>query len=106
MTCAFEQSKGNLVACGGLDNLCSVYQLNQPQVMRSHRELAQHDGYLSCCKFVGENSILTSSGDSTCILWDVELGSFYSISMTYVVDKMYFCLQDNQKRHLQITKGM
>lgn len=32
MTCAFEQTKGNLVACGGLDNICSVYQLNQPQV--------------------------------------------------------------------------
>lgn len=75
MTCAFEQSRGNLVACGGLDNLCSIYQLNQPQVMRSHRELAAHDGYLSCCRFVGESSILTSSGDSTCMLWDVELGT-------------------------------
>ncbi len=74
MTCAFEQSKGNLVACGGLDNLCSIYQLNQPQVMRSYRELAAHDGYLSCCRFVGESNILTSSGDSTCMLWDIELG--------------------------------
>lgn len=42
--------------------------------MRSYRELAQHDGYLSSCRFVDEGSILTSSGDSTCILWDVELG--------------------------------
>lgn len=74
MTCAFEQSKGNLVACGGLDNLCSIYQLNQPQVMRSYRELAAHDGYLSCCRFINEGSILTSSGDSTCMLWDIELG--------------------------------
>jgi len=74
MTCAFEQTKGNLVACGGLDNLCSIYQLNQPQVMRSHRELAAHDGYLSCCRFLSENQILTSSGDSTCMLWDIELG--------------------------------
>eukprot|EP00602_Paraphysomonas_sp_CaronLab_P004094 CAMPEP_0185023780 /NCGR_PEP_ID=MMETSP1103-20130426/6407_1 /TAXON_ID=36769 /ORGANISM="Paraphysomonas bandaiensis, Strain Caron Lab Isolate" /LENGTH=349 /DNA_ID=CAMNT_0027556525 /DNA_START=129 /DNA_END=1175 /DNA_ORIENTATION=+ len=72
MTCAFEQSKGNLVACGGLDNLCSIYQLNQPQVMRSHRELAAHDGYLSCCRFIDESQILTSSGDSTCMLWDIE----------------------------------
>jgi guanine nucleotide-binding protein G(I)/G(S)/G(T) subunit beta-1 len=74
MTCAFEQSKGNLVACGGLDNLCSIYQLNQPQISRSFRELAAHDGYLSCCRFIGENSILTSSGDQTCMLWDIELG--------------------------------
>ena len=63
MTCAFEQTKGNLVACGGLDNLCSIYQLNTQQVMRSHRELAAHDGYLSCCRFVNDNSIITSSGD-------------------------------------------
>jgi len=74
MTCAFEQSKGNLVACGGLDNLCSIYQLNQQTVVRSYKELAAHDGYLSCCRFIGENSIVTSSGDSTCILWDVESG--------------------------------
>ena len=74
MTCAFEQSRGNLVACGGLDNLCSIYQLNQPQVVRSYRELAAHDGYLSCCRFITEGSILTSSGDSLCMLWDIELG--------------------------------
>ena len=74
MTCAFEQ-KGLMVACGGLDNLCSVYQLNQPQVTRHYRELAAHDGYLSCCRFINENQILTSSGDSTCILWDIEMGS-------------------------------
>lgn len=74
MTCAFEQSKGGMVACGGLDNLCSIYQLNQPQVLRSFRELAAHDGYLSCCRFIGENSILTASGDQTCMLWDIEMG--------------------------------
>jgi len=60
------------VACGGLDNLCSIYQINQPQVIRSYRELAAHDGYLSCCRFINEQQILTSSGDSTCILWDIE----------------------------------
>ena len=26
------------------------------------RELAAHDGYLSCCRFIDENSIITSSG--------------------------------------------
>jgi guanine nucleotide-binding protein G(I)/G(S)/G(T) subunit beta-1 len=74
MTCAFEQTVGNLVASGGLDNLCSIYQTNQPQVTRAHRELAGHDGYISSCRFLGESQIITSSGDSTCMLWDVELG--------------------------------
>lgn len=52
MTCAFEPTQQRLVACGGLDNLCSIYQLGQPQVMRATKELAAHDGYLSCCRFI------------------------------------------------------
>ena len=75
MTCAFEQSKNGMVACGGLDNLCSIYVLNGSQVMRSYRELAAHDGYLSCCRFIDDKQIITSSGDQTCILWDIELNT-------------------------------
>jgi len=54
MTCAFEPTTNNMVACGGLDNLCSIYQLQQPQTMRASKELAAHDGYLSCCRFIDE----------------------------------------------------
>jgi guanine nucleotide-binding protein G(I)/G(S)/G(T) subunit beta-1 len=74
MTCAFEREQGKFVACGGLDNLCSIYNLDGSAVMRATRELAAHDGYLSCCRFISEQEIVTSSGDSTCILWDVERG--------------------------------
>ena len=28
MTCAFEQEKNKMVACGGLDNLCSIYKVS------------------------------------------------------------------------------
>ena len=64
MTCAFEQERNEMVACGGLDNLCSIYRIDQGQVMRAMSELAGHDAYLSCCRFVDEYSILTTSGDS------------------------------------------
>lgn len=76
MTCAFEQSKGGMVACGGLDNLCSIYQVNADKngPQRAYRELAAHDGYLSCCRFLSEAQMLTASGDSLCMLWDIELG--------------------------------
>jgi guanine nucleotide-binding protein G(I)/G(S)/G(T) subunit beta-1 len=74
MTCAFEQKENMKVACGGLDNLCSIYELGQTAVMRASVELAAHDGYLSCCRFIDGNQIITSSGDSTCILWDIEAG--------------------------------
>lgn len=75
MTCAFEQTENNFVACGGLDNVCSIFKINQtdaPANIRAHKELSGHDGYLSCCRFVGSNRLVTSSGDSTCKYWDVE----------------------------------
>jgi guanine nucleotide-binding protein G(I)/G(S)/G(T) subunit beta-1 len=74
MTCAFEQKKGKLVACGGLDNICSIYDLSQSNQSTVLQELQAHDGYLSCCRFVDEKTILTSSGDSTCIHWDITRG--------------------------------
>lgn len=74
MTCAYEQTENKLVACGGLDNLCSIYSLGQPMAMRATKELPAHEGYLSCCRFVDQNRIITSAGDSTCIYWDVETG--------------------------------
>ena len=76
MTCAYSPS-GNYVACGGLDNICSIYNLNSNRdgPTRVARELSGHSGYLSCCRFINDRNILTSSGDMTCMKWDVETGS-------------------------------
>jgi guanine nucleotide-binding protein G(I)/G(S)/G(T) subunit beta-1 len=76
MTCCYEVSSDNLIACGGLDNICSIYRIKPDfsQINRAEKELAAHDGYLSCCRFVGKTKLMTASGDSTCILWDVEKG--------------------------------
>ncbi|KAF0298362.1 Guanine nucleotide-binding protein G(I)/G(S)/G(T) subunit beta-1 [Amphibalanus amphitrite] len=74
MTCAYAPS-GNFVACGGLDNICSIYSLKTREgSVRVSRELPGHTGYLSCCRFVDDNQIVTSSGDMTCALWDIETG--------------------------------
>ena len=77
MTCAFSPT-AQRVACGGLDNLCSIYNLDgKEKDIKANRELAAHTGYLSCCRFVGSQGehILTASGDMSCMLWDVETGS-------------------------------
>lgn len=42
--------------------------------MRVARELAAHTGYISCCRFLSDREILTSSGDVSCLLWDIEAG--------------------------------
>jgi len=75
MTCAYAPS-GNLVACGGLDNMCSIYNLRSREgSIKASRELSAHSGYLSCCRFLNDRQILTSSGDMSCMLWDVDMGT-------------------------------
>lgn len=88
MTCAYAPS-GSYVACGGLDNICSIYSLKTREGnVRVSRELPGHTGkvhellqfsitlsnilnsyiclgYLSCCRFIDDNRIVTSSGDMT-----------------------------------------
>jgi len=83
MSCAYSQT-GKFVASGGLDNSCSVYQLDvqsDPGVVAKPpvKELAHHDGYVSCISFLDNDSkVLTGSGDSKCILWDLEKASVLS----------------------------
>ncbi|KAI8060524.1 G protein complex beta subunit SfaD [Gongronella butleri] len=82
MTCAYSPS-GNFVACGGLDNVCSIYNLKSKEgLTRPVRELAGHSRYLSCCRYINDRQLLTSSGDHTCILWDIDAG----VKMTQFVD--------------------
>jgi len=70
MTCAYAPS-GKFVASGGLDNSCSIYNL-QTDDGKACRELTGHGAFISCCRFIDDGNILTSSGDHTCILWDIE----------------------------------
>jgi len=100
MTCAYSPS-GNLVACGGLDNLCSVYKLpsgkeSASAQQKTFAELAQHEGYLSCCRFIKDDEIITSSGDSTCILWDVETKTPKAIFNDHTGDVMSVSVFDSK----------
>jgi guanine nucleotide-binding protein G(I)/G(S)/G(T) subunit beta-1 len=99
MTCAYSPS-GNLVACGGLDNLCSVYKLPQggkdTGAQKTYAELAQHEGYLSCCRFIRDDEVITSSGDSTCILWDVETKTPKAIFNDHTGDVMSVSVFDSK----------
>jgi len=68
---------GKYIASGGLDNLCSIFNIENKHgwaqdMTEPHRELQQHEGYVSCVRFVDNEHILTASGDSNCILWDIE----------------------------------
>lgn len=100
MTCAYSPAPYRLIAVGGLDNLCSIYEVDDPGSLESSMpisELQRHEGYLSCCRFVSEDSILTASGDSTCILWDIESKTPKSIFYDHTGDVMTVAPCPNQK---------
>eukprot|EP00123_Amoebidium_parasiticum_P008776 comp19018_c0_seq3/m.21400 comp19018_c0_seq3/g.21400 ORF comp19018_c0_seq3/g.21400 comp19018_c0_seq3/m.21400 type:complete len:344 (-) comp19018_c0_seq3:219-1250(-) len=96
MTCAYAPS-GNFVACGGLDNICSIYNLRTREgAVRVSRELAAHTGYLSCCRFLSDKEIVTSSGDMTCALWDIETGQLKTQFQGHTGDVMSLALSKNE----------
>ncbi|XP_065189764.1 guanine nucleotide-binding protein subunit beta-1 [Sycon ciliatum] len=96
MTCAYAPS-GNFVACGGLDNICSIYSLKTREGnVRVSRELPGHTGYLSCCRFLDDQRILTSSGDMNCCLWDIETGQSTTSFQGHTGDVMSISLAPDQ----------
>lgn len=57
--------------------------------VRVSRELPGHTGYLSCCRFLDDNQIVTSSGDMT---WLVS-GIYYFIYLS-VLNCFFFAAYD------------
>ncbi|KAG8130216.1 hypothetical protein E2320_016814 [Naja naja] len=97
MTCAYAPS-GNFVACGGLDNMCSIYNLKSREgSVKVNRELSAHAGYLSCCRFLDDNNIVTSSGDTTCMLWDIETGQTKTTFIGHTGDCMSLAVSPDFK---------
>lgn len=74
MTCCLSP-QAELVASGGMDNLCTIHDASSARIVR---ELLGFQGYLSCVCFLDEGKLLTSSADGNIFLWDVESG--YKIS--------------------------
>jgi len=97
MTCGYSPS-GDYVASGGLDNICSVWNVRGQNPTKVTRELSGHDGFLSCCRFVDNSKIITSSGDHTCVLWDIEQGTQTNVFRQHTGDVMFCCfgsIEDN-----------
>jgi guanine nucleotide-binding protein G(I)/G(S)/G(T) subunit beta-1 len=75
MSVCMEQTTGQYVAAGGLDNACSVYSVGGEGKSQLKTELVSHEGYVATCNFFHSPSkLLTGSADSTCLLWDVNKG--------------------------------
>ena len=61
MTAVISPS-GNLVACGGMDNQLTVYNINERDgsgVAKIIREFLGYEGFLSSCKFLDDTECVT-----------------------------------------------
>jgi len=58
MACAFAPSM-QMIACGGLDNKCSVIPLNfDEDIIQKKRSVATHTSYMSCCTFIRSDNLV------------------------------------------------
>jgi len=96
MTCGYSPA-GDFVASGGLDNICSVWKVRGQNPTKVSRELSGHDGFLSCCRFLDSRQILTSSGDHTCVLWDVDSAQQVNVFRQHTGDVMHVSLTNDKK---------
>ena len=97
VTCAIEQENGHFVASGGLDNCCTVYALGHPSSADVSFKLSGHTGYLSSCNFVTPGSILTSSGDKSCCLYDIESMKLLSRFVGHSADVLSTSMAPNDR---------
>lgn len=77
MTAVFAPS-GNLVACGGMDNMLTIYDINNRDASggaKLLREFLGYEGFLSSCRFLDDKQVVTGSGDMKVLHWDVETGA-------------------------------
>uniref|UniRef100_A0A914DHK0 WD_REPEATS_REGION domain-containing protein n=1 Tax=Acrobeloides nanus TaxID=290746 RepID=A0A914DHK0_9BILA len=106
MACAYAPS-GQMIACGGLDNKCSVVPLSfEDDILQKKRSVATHTSYMSCCTFLrSDNLLLTGSGDSTCAIWDVESGSMIQNFHGHTGDVFAVDIPKNDTGNIFISGG-
>uniref|UniRef100_A0A8C5AQY9 Guanine nucleotide binding protein (G protein), beta 5b n=1 Tax=Gadus morhua TaxID=8049 RepID=A0A8C5AQY9_GADMO len=108
MACAYAPS-GCAVACGGLDNKCSVYPLSldkNENLAAKKKSVAMHTNYLSGCSFTNSDmQLLTSSGDGTCALWDVESGQLLQSFHGHTADVLSLNLAPSETGNTFVSGG-
>jgi len=96
ITCGMAPS-GDFVASGGLDNICSVWLIKNQNPTKVTRELAGHDGFLSCVRFIDNKQLVTSSGDHTCGLWDVDSAALITQFKGHKGDVLHVSLNSDKR---------
>ena len=73
------------------------------------QKLTGHDGFVSCCRFLNDNQMITSSGDQTCMQWDINTGQIIASFEGHTQDVMAISLVslvvEFLEWHLSLTGG-
>jgi len=106
LTCGFAPG-GRNVACGGLDNTLYIYQLNDDNSIPegATHSFKGHEGSLSRLRFVDDERVITTSGDKSQILWNLN-GNNNMVSQFYGHDGDVMCLDISQDRNQFITGSL
>mmetsp|Transcript_20200 Transcript_20200/g.24891 ORF Transcript_20200/g.24891 Transcript_20200/m.24891 type:complete len:353 (+) Transcript_20200:74-1132(+) len=97
MNCVFSPSI-KFVASGGLDNKVTIHKVEPTFVSKElYTELEAHDGYVSCCRFIDDHEIISASGDSNIILWDIATQKFKQQFNDHSSDVMSVSLNKQNK---------
>jgi len=101
LTCGMAPG-GGLVACGGLDNTVYVYQLSVNSIPEQPTyRLQGHEGSISRVRFVDDEQAISTSGDKSQILWDINTQNIASQFFGHDADVL--CLDISQDKNNYLT---
>uniref|UniRef100_I3J364 Guanine nucleotide binding protein (G protein), beta 5b n=2 Tax=Oreochromis niloticus TaxID=8128 RepID=I3J364_ORENI len=93
----------------GLDNKCSVIPLSldkNENLAAKKKSVAMHTNYVSGCSFTNSDmQLLTSSGDGTCALWDVESGQLLQSFHGHTADVLSLDLAPSETGNTFVSGG-
>jgi len=92
MSCGF--SAREFIAFGGLDGSVNIHNF---QKRSSVTTLNAHTGFISGCQFLNDKQMLTSSGDKSCKLWDIEHGNRVTEFLDHTADVMSIAIHPTDK---------
>lgn len=79
--------------------MCSVHDISDASNTSDEPvvELVGHAGYLTCCRFLPNGQIMTSSGDLSCALWDYSKNQLIRKFEGHTGDVMFLAMSEDNR---------
>jgi len=95
MQCAYNM-QNDIVACGGMNNLVDIHKFDANGRPSLKKSFVGHEGYISGLIFLdGGGKLLSSSGDGSVILWDLNQMTMISQFWGHEADVSGVCVAND-----------